>query len=106
MTQLVPNTQSPIVTVTDSKGNVIGTGKLIPPWNSFFQQFTQAAPAAVKATSPYTPNVKGALILTGASAISLTRGSVTISLTGQRIIPLSIGDTVSWTGGTAQFLST
>lgn len=104
MTQLVASLQAPLVTVKDSKGNVIGSGTIVQPWNSFFQQFTQSAPAVASASSPYTPNAKGVLILTGAGAITLTRGSVSISLTGQRIIPMSIGDTVSWTGGTGQFL--
>lgn len=98
MTQPVLNTQSPMVDKN---------GKLIPPWNSFFQQFTQQAPAVVEAESPYTPNTKGTLILTGATTITLTRGAVSVSLTGERSIPISIGDTVSWTGNaTAQFLAT
>lgn len=104
MTQAVYSTQSAIVTVKNAQGAVIGSGYVIPPWNSFFQQFTQDAPAVADASSPYTPNAKGALILTGAGAITLTRGSVNITLTGQRIIPMSIGDTVAWTGGTGQFL--
>jgi hypothetical protein len=106
MTQLVANLQSPLVTVKDSKGNVIGTGTIIPPWNSFFQQFTQAAPAvSTVSQNPFTANTKGALIISGAATITLTRGSVSIDLSGQKIIPISIGDTVSWTGNaTAQFL--
>jgi len=106
MTQPVANLQAPLVKVKDSKGNVIGTGTIIQPWNSFFQQFTQAAPAVANVTqNPFTANAKGTLILSGASAITLTRGSVSINLTGQQIIPISIGDTVSWTGSaTAQFL--
>lgn len=82
------------------------SGRVISPWNSFFQQFTQKAPAVVSVTqNPFTANVLGKLILTGATTITFTRGSVVIDLTGQRIIPISIGDTVSWTGpATAQFL--
>jgi hypothetical protein len=81
-------------------------GKIIPPWNSFFQQFTQKAPAVANVTqNPFTANAIGKLILTGATGITLTRGSVNIDLTGVRIIPISIGDTVSWSGNaTAQFL--
>lgn len=82
-------------------------GKVAPPWNSFFQQFTQKAPAVedVSSINPFTANALGKLILTGAATITFTRGDVVINLTGQRIIPISIGDTVSWTGGaTAQFL--
>lgn len=106
MTLPVPNLQAPLVTVKDSKGNVIGTGTLIPPWNSFFQQLVQPAPAVASVTqNPFTANAKGTIILTGATTITLIRGTVHISLTGQRIIPISIGDTVSWTGpATAQFL--
>lgn len=81
--------------------------KVIPPWNSFFQQFTQKAPAVVDVStfSPYTPNSRGTVILTGAATVTLTRGSVSINLNGERIVPVSIGDTVSWTGGaTVQFL--
>lgn len=97
MTQPVANLQAPLVDKS---------GKIIPPWNSFFQQFTQSAPAVVNVTQkPYTANTKGVLILTGATAITLTRGNVNINLTGQRIIPISIGDTVTWSGAaTAQFL--
>ncbi len=77
-------------------------GKIIPPWNSFFQQFTQVAPVVVNVTvNPYKPNVKGNVILTGATTIALTRGTVTINLTGQTIIPVGIGDIVSWTGPAA-----
>ena len=73
-------------------------GKIIPPWNSFFQQFVQQAPdvAAVTLPSPFTANANGNVILTGAATIDLTRGSVTINLNGQRIIPVRIGDTVAW----------
>lgn len=97
MTQPLPNTQSAMVDKD---------GKVIPPWNSFFQQLVQAAPAVVTVTkNPYTANTKGNLIVSGATTITLTRGKVAISLTGQKIIPISIGDTVSWTGpATAQFL--
>ena len=74
-------------------------GKVIPPWNSFFQQFTQKAPTVVDvAQNPYTPNIKGTVIIKGATTITLTRGLVNIVLTGQIIIPISIGDTLSWTG--------
>ncbi len=80
--------------------------KVIPPWNSFFQQFTQNAPKVVDVTqNPYTPNARGNVILTGATTVSLTRGLVVIDLTGQMIIPVGIGDTVTWTGpATVQFL--
>lgn len=82
-------------------------GKIVPPWNSWFQQFSQAAPAvdSIISPSPFTANSIGTLIITGAATVNLKRGNVTINLNGQRIIPISIGDTVSWTGAaTVQFL--
>ena len=80
-------------------------GVLIPPWNSFFQQLVQKAPAvSAVSQNPYTANANGTLVLTGATDIILTRGSTSINLAGQRLIPISISDTVSWTGGSAQFL--
>lgn len=94
MTQPVYNMQAPLVKI------VADFGYLIKPWNSLFQQFTQSAPAvdAVTAASPFTANVNGKVILTSAVTITLTRGLVSVSLTGERIIPVRIGDTVSWTG--------
>lgn len=80
-------------------------GFLLQPWNSFFQQLVQPAPAVVNGiTSPFTANSKGTLILTGAGVITLTRGSDVITLTGERIIPISINDTVTFAGGSGQFL--
>lgn len=82
-------------------------GKLIPPWNSWFQQFSQKAPAITTVTvSPFTANANGTVIFTGgAPVINLTRGSDNIILTGQRIIPISISDTITWVGATTvQFL--
>lgn len=102
MTTPLPNMQAPL-------GRVInGLVYLVSPWNSFFQQFVQPAPAVVIATtsSPFTANANGTLIFTGVSAsIVLTRGLVNIDVTGERIIPISIGDTVTWIGTpTVQFL--
>lgn len=94
----VPNMLSPLVDKA---------GKLVKPWNTFFQQFVQPAPAVVTVlNSPFTANEDGTVIFTGgAPVITLTRGSDNITLTGQRIIPISIGDTVSWIGATTvQFL--
>lgn len=101
----VPNQKSAISEVKKSDSGKL-LAYLIPPWNSWFQQFSQPAPAVVdvSADSPFTANSNGTLILTGAGAITLTRGNVNITLTGQRIIPIGIGDTVTWAGGTAQFL--
>lgn len=98
MTNPLPNQQSALVRVTkDAKGNL--WGYLIPPWNSFFQQLTQKAPAVADVTlNPFTANANGTLIIKGATTITLTRGLVNIIMTGQIQIPISIGDTVSWTG--------
>lgn len=98
MTSPVPNMQAPLVDKA---------GKLLSPWNSFFQQLVQQAPAVASVTlpSPFTANANGKVILTGAATIDLTRGDDTINLNGQRIIPVRIGDTVSWTGAAVvQFL--
>lgn len=99
MTLPVYNLQAPIV---DPK-----TGKLVSPWNMFFQQLVQAAPAVVTVTtpSPFTANANGTVILTGAATVDLIRGTDIINLNGQRIIPVSVGDSVAWTGpATVQFL--
>jgi hypothetical protein len=82
-------------------------GKVIPPWNSWFQQFSQNAPDAVTVSgSSFTANTPGNLIIrTGAPTITLIRGSVNIIMTGQKVIPISIGDTVDLAGAyTASFL--
>lgn len=97
MTLPVPNMLAPLVNAA---------GKIIPPWNSFFQQLVQQAPAVatVASPSPFQANANGKVILTGAATIDLTRGLDTVNLNGQRIIPVRIGDIVSWTGAaTVQF---
>lgn len=116
MTSPLPNMRAALVIVKDKNGNEIGKGYLADPWNSFFQQFTQQAPA-VAAVSPtsspfsYQANQNGTLIVSGGtvSAISLTRGTVVIPLSTVRplAIPISIGDTVTVTYSvlpTIQFL--
>lgn len=75
-------------------------GKIIKPWNRYLQQFTQAPPPFMLVTgaSPfsYTAKEPGYLIITAGtvSAVHLIRGSDDINLTGQKIIPVSISDTV------------
>lgn len=103
MTQPVLNLNSPLAEVkTDARGRLVAY--LISPWNSFFQQFVQPAPAVatIELTgSPFkfTPNVNGNLIISGGvvSNISLMRGTDTIDLTGEKIIPTAINDSVSIT---------
>lgn len=67
----------------------------------YLQQFTQAPPKFVDITvdiSPfsYTAKEPGYVIVDGGtvSAIHLLRGSDDLDLTGQKIIPVSINDTV------------
>lgn len=102
MTQPVLNLNSAIATVRG------GFAYLMPPWNSFFQQFVQPAPAVSdipNSASPFTANANGTVILTGATTVNLIRGTITINLNGERIIPVSVGDTVTWTGpATVKFL--
>lgn len=104
-TRPVPNLSAALAGTKDGKIKVF----LLEPFVQFFQQFVQQAPAVqdVSTTpgSPFTANQNGTLILTGAGVITLTRGVTVITLTGQRIIPISIGDVVTWAGAaTAQFL--
>lgn len=100
-TRPVPNLQAPVAASADGKTKVF----LIAPWIQFFQQFVQKTATVEAAISPYTPNANGTLIITGGTGIVLNRGSVNVNLAnGQSIIPMSIGDTVSWASATsAQF---
>lgn len=93
--QIFPNNLSRLV-------NQAGT--LLAPWIQYLQQFTQAPPNFVTLTvgpSPFSYIVKepGNLIITGGaiSAVALVRGSIGINLVGQRIVPVSIQDTVTFT---------
>lgn len=102
-TRPVPNIQAAIAQSADKKIKVY----LLTPWSQWFQQFTQKAPAAeTSIVSPYTPNANGTLIITGGTGVIFTRGSLSINLAnGQNIIPMGIGDTVSWASATTvQFL--
>ena len=98
-TRPVYSTEAPLVDPT--------TGKIVSPWTQFFQQFVQKAPTIidVSSKSPYKANQLGTVIITGGTTIKLIRGSITMALAnGQAIIPISIGDTVSWASGTVKFL--
>lgn len=79
-------------------------GKLIKPWIQFLQQFVQAPPAITTIISPYTAKEPGYIVITGGAAITLTRGKISITLTGQKIIPVSISDIVTSPSGTLQFI--
>ncbi len=91
----VPDTNRPFV----SKLN-----RIISPWLQFLQQFTQAPPEFLNVIpdgSPfgYTAVEPGVVAITGGtiSAITLTRGVDTINVTGTKLIPVSIADTVEVT---------
>lgn len=99
-TRPVPNTQSAIGEVKkDNAGNL--KVYLITPWTQFFQQFVQKVAAAVHITvtaSPfnYTPNQNGNVHINGGtvSNVSLVRGLDVLDITGQKLVPVGIGDTV------------
>lgn len=86
-------------------------GYLVSPWNMFFQQFVQRAPAIQDVSglgSPYIANQNGTIIVSSSTGASLRRGQVSILLqlnNGQVIIPISIGDEVFFNpGSVVQFL--
>ncbi len=94
MTLKLPNLQSALV---NAKGFVL------QPWISFFQQFTQAPSQVIDLNvnaSPfvYTAVEPGILVISGGtiSAITLTRGSTTVTIMGS-FIPLAIQDMVTIT---------
>lgn len=112
----LPNINAPLARVEISVNGrkISGEAFLVPPWNNYLQQFAQNAPAVmgIELTgSPFsiTPNALGTLIITGGtiSNITLTRGNVYINLTGEKIIPIRLTDTVTITYSvlpTVQFL--
>lgn len=108
LTNPLPNVISPIarVEVTVNGKKAEGKAFIIPPWNSFFQQFVQQAPAALEITldaSPFsiTPNAQGMLSVNSGtvSSVILTRGNINITISGdaRSIIPIRIGDIVTIT---------
>jgi hypothetical protein len=93
--QLVPNLKARMVDAA---------GLLQSPWNSFFQQFTQAPPAVIPITvgaSPFEYQAKepGLISISGGtvSAVTFTRGSVTVTVTGQILIPVYLNDVIEVT---------
>ena len=116
MTTPLPSMKAPFcdVRVTINGKEVVGKAFLIPPWNSFLQQFVQAGAEVVElgtVTNPfgpaysYTANANGTLIVKGTPAtINLIRGKVTIPLAlTTEIIPIRINDTVTVTGSPELF---
>lgn len=112
----LPNINSPLarVELIVNGKKLVGQAFIVPPWNNYFQQISQAASQVMNVAltgSPFsiTPNAHGTLIITSGtiSNISLIRGAITINLTGQVIIPIRISDTISITysvAPTVQFL--
>ena len=83
---------------------VDGFKKLKNPWVQYLQQFTIAPPAFMDITvapSPFEYEAKepGNLYVTGGtvSGITLTRGSDTITITGEILIPVAVNDIVEIT---------
>lgn len=83
---------------------VDAAGKLLSPWNSYLQQFTQAPPrilTLIVTASPFSYIAKEPGYISVAdgvvSAIVLTRGVVVIDVIGVKLIPVSISDTVTVT---------
>jgi len=82
---------------------VDATGRLLPPWNSYLQQFTQAPAPVINITvgaSPfaYTTRIPGQLVISGGTltGITLTRGTVVLTLaTTNRLILMGINDIVT-----------
>lgn len=90
------------------------SGNLNTAWQGFFQQFTQAPPGAsslVVGASPFAYIVRepGLIAVAGGtvSALTLTRGTVTIDVSGEKLILVSVKDTITVTYSvlpTIQFL--
>lgn len=79
-------------------------GNVLKPWIQYLQQFTVAPPAGTQLTltaSPfsYTTVEPGNLVIVGGtiSSILLIRGNLSLNITGSKIIPISVNDTVKIT---------
>ena len=104
MTLPVVNLSSPLV----------GPGGLVKdPWTAFFRQFTQAPSGAMSlilGASPFGYRAKepGQIsVAGGVSGLTLIRGTVSIDVTGLKLVPVQINDTliISYGGATtATFL--
>lgn len=76
-------------------------GRIKPPWNLFFQQFTQPPTPIMDITvgaSPFSYVAKqpGMLVISGGTigAVQFERGTTTISMGTARAFSVEIGDTV------------
>jgi hypothetical protein len=76
-------------------------GKIVPPWNTFFQQFTNA-PSGIRSAlvngSPFNFQASelGTLFISGGTvtAISFKRGGTALDMTGLKLIPVARLDQV------------
>ena len=89
----VPSTLAPLVNA--ARG-------IVAPWLQYLQQFTQAPPNFMDITVTPTPfeyivKEPGNLFITGGtiSAITLTRGAISLTVTGQKFIPVAIKDVIT-----------
>lgn len=103
MTLFIPNMLAPF-----GQGSVTINGRsykfntyLIPPWNSFFQQFTQAPPPMLGiniGASPFTYEAKevGNVLISGGTLtdVALIRGNDTVSIGPVRLVPVGVRDLV------------
>lgn len=96
MTLPVINQNSPLVNAK--------TGTILPPWNTFFQQFTQAPSgimSVIVGTSPFNYIVKepGSININGGtvSNITLSRGNISLDMIGDKQIIVEIKDVISVT---------
>lgn len=90
--QILPSTLARLVDTT---------GKILSPWIQYLQQFTIAPPNIMTLNvgiSPFSYVAKepGNVVVTGGviTAIHLIRGAVDLDITGQKIIPVGIKDTI------------
>lgn len=92
MTLPVVNLGSPLVN---------SQGLIQDPWTAFFRQFTQAPSGVMSlivSASPFSYRAKepGQISVSGGtvSAIHLIRGGTDIDVTGSKLIPVQIADTI------------
>ncbi len=104
MTQPLPSMKSPIGRVMVN-GKEFGMCFLLPPWNSYFQQISQAGSEVLVAnvgSSPFeiTANANGTMIILSGTVtgITLTRGVNSFNLdVGNQLIPIRINDMLAVT---------
>lgn len=90
----LPNKMAPFVSALK---------RIVAPWDSYLQQFTQAPPnfaAVTVGISPfdYTAREPGNIIITGGTVtgVALTRGTTSILLGATtKIVPVAINDVVT-----------